>query len=65
MMSLYGFIWLTGSAMACILTLAYSLKHDIKTEAKYGEIVGSLILGLLFSWSLVLVHLIMIYRKRW
>lgn len=64
-MTFFSFMWLTGSAMASILTLAYSLKHDVKTEGEYGEIVGSLILGLLFSWSLVLIHLIMMYRKRW
>ena len=64
-MTLFGFIWLMGSAMACIMTLAFGLKHDIKTQGDGAAIVGSLILGLLFSWSLVLVHLIMIYRKKW
>lgn len=64
-MTLFGFIWLTGSAMACIMTLAYSLKHDIRTQSDGTTVAGSLILGLLFSWSLVLVHLIMIYRKKW
>ena len=64
-MTLFSFIWLTGSAMACIMTLAYSLKHDIRTQSDGATVAGSLILGLLFSWSLVLVHLIMIYRGKW
>lgn len=64
-MTLFDFIWLTGSSAAFMLTLAYSLNHNIKTDVRGGEIIGSLILGLVFSWALVVVHLSMFYKGNW
>jgi len=64
-MTLFDFIWLTGSSAAFMLTLAYSLKHNIKTDVRGGEIIGGFILGLVFSWALVTAHLIMFYKGRW
>mgnify|MGYP003294656638 CR=1 FL=1 len=59
-MTLFDFIWLTGSSVAFMLCLAYCLTHNTKTD-----IIGSLILGLIFSWTLVILYLIVFYKGRW
>lgn len=64
-MTLFDFIWLTGSSAAFMFTLAYSINHNIKTDVRGGEIIGSFILGLVFSWALVALHLVMFYKRRW
>ena len=58
-MTFWGFMWLVGSSVGCICILATNLKNGrITASTSFAAYIAAMIIGLLFSWGIVILYLL-------